>query len=66
MNKFKLIQNPEKFSSINRTIRIPLDVFDHIEALSDETGLSFNRIVVQCIDYALSHLDCPPISAQQP
>lgn len=57
MKPFELEKDAEKISSINRTIRMKPDVFDKITALSDETGISFNKIVSQCLEYALNSME---------
>ena len=55
----KLIIKPkdEKISSINRTIRIKPECFDKIMEISEKTGISFNKVVNQCLDYALENLE---------
>lgn len=57
MNGFRIQPETEKISSINRTIRMKPDTFDRLLALSEKTGVSFNKIVNQCIEYALSHYE---------
>ena len=42
--------------NINRTIRFKPELFERISLESERTGVSFNRIVNQCIEYALSNL----------
>jgi len=56
MDKFKINLEESKISSINRTIRMKPEHFDIIMALSEETGVSFNKIVNQCIEYALKNM----------
>lgn len=57
MEKFEINTEAEKISSINRTIRLKPEVFDKIMELSEQTGVSFNKIVNQCIDFALNSMD---------
>ena len=57
MDNFKIINDNVKISSINRTIRLKPGHFDKINELSGKTGVSFNKIIARCIDYALSHLE---------
>lgn len=59
MEPFKLEKDAEKISSINRTIRMKPDVFEKITILSEETGLSFNKIANQCLEYALNNMEKP-------
>lgn len=59
MEPFKLEKDSEKISSINRTIRMKPDIFEKITILSEETGLSFNKIANQCLEYALNNMEKP-------
>lgn len=40
-----------------KTIRLRKDTIERLEKLAAENNLSFNKVVGQCIDYALSHMD---------
>ena len=57
MDKFRITKEDKKMSSINRTVRFKPEHFDKLTELSEQTGLSFNKILTQCVEYALSHLD---------
>ncbi|MCL2740226.1 MAG: hypothetical protein FWE47_03440 [Oscillospiraceae bacterium] len=57
MNKFVIKTKEDKISAINRTIRFKPEIFDKIEELREKTGVSFNKIVIQCLDYALENLE---------
>ena len=57
MDKFIINKDDGKISSINRTIRMKPEHFDKIMALSEETGVSFNKIINQCIEYALANME---------
>lgn len=50
-------KDTEKFSSINRTIRFKAEYFEKLILLSEKTGVSFNKLVNQCLDYALGNLE---------
>lgn len=57
MKPFKIDTEEHKISAINRTIRLKSDTFDRINELAEETGVSFNKIVNQCIEYALDSME---------
>ncbi|MDL2281413.1 hypothetical protein LJC10_06135 [Selenomonadales bacterium OttesenSCG-928-I06] len=57
MAKFKINTNTYKESAINRTIRIKGECFDKIMDLSAKNHVSFNKIINQCIEYALKNLE---------
>ena len=57
MDKFVIVNDKMKRSSITRTIRVQYDVYDEIMELCDAHDLAFNRIVNQCLEYALKNLE---------
>ena len=57
MDKFVLDTTDRKMSSVSRTIRIKAETFDRINEISRKTGVSFNKIVNQCIEYALERYE---------
>lgn len=57
MKPFKVDTQEHKISAINRTIRIKAETFDKINDLSEKTGVSFNKIINQCIEYALANME---------
>ena len=56
LEPFKINTKEEKISSISRTIRMKAETFDRINELNMKTGVSFNKIVNQCIEYALDNI----------
>ena len=56
MQPFKVNTKEEKISSISRTIRMKAETFDRINEINRKTGVSFNKIVNQCIEYALENM----------
>ena len=57
MDKFKIDTSDHKMSSISRTIRMKEETFDRINEINRKTGVSFNKIVNQCIEYALERYE---------
>lgn len=57
MEKLKIKKETQKISSINCTIRIKPECFDKLMELSEKNGISFNKVVNQCLEYALDNLD---------
>ena len=57
MGKLVIKNDTEKISSINRTIRIKPDCFERRMELSEKHGISFNKVVNQCLEYALENLE---------
>ena len=57
MGDFMIDKTDRKMASISRTIRMKEETFDRINEINRQTGVSFNKIVNQCIEYALAHYD---------
>ena len=57
MEGFRIDTSDEKISSVSRTIRIKDETFDKINEINMKTGVSFNKIVNQCIEYALKNYE---------
>ncbi len=41
----------------NKSLRLPVDLIKKVQELADQNELSFNKVVIQCIDYALEHME---------
>lgn len=55
MNEFKLPNTYEE-KSVLKTIRLKYSTLQRVEELSKKTNLSVNRIIGECINYALNNL----------
>ena len=55
MHDFKLPNSSEE-KTILKTIRIKVSTLKKIEKLSKNNNLSINRIINECIEYALDNL----------
>ncbi len=40
----------------NKSLRLPKDLIDKVQDLANENSLSFNKVVIQCIEYALDNM----------
>lgn len=54
MNKLKI---PENHSGISKTLRLPDDIVDKVNALANLKNLSFNRVVISLLEFGLENLD---------
>lgn len=41
----------------NKSLRLPVDLIEKVRQLAEKNEISFNKVVIQCIDYALDHMD---------
>lgn len=51
MDGFKLIKNEKTVISI----RIDRDMLDIVDSIANDTDISRNEMIIQCIDYALKN-----------
>lgn len=49
----------KKIQSSNKTIRMPDDLIEKLQALADSNDISFNQLVVQCCEFALENMEEP-------
>lgn len=54
MNKLKI---PENHSGVSKTLRLPENIVDEVQILSDIKGNSFNKTIITLVEFALSNLD---------
>ena len=40
-----------------KSVRLPVEMIRQIQILADENNLSFNRVIIQCIEYALDNME---------
>ena len=53
-NSFKIQKGCDK---ISKTFRLPTNLSDELEKLANENHISVNSLVMQCLLYALEHLN---------
>lgn len=41
----------------NKSLRLPKDLIDQVQKLANDNSLSFNKVVIQCIEYALDNME---------
>ena len=56
MHKF-IIPNIEEENTITKTIRIRRSTANKLESLAVNNNITFNRLVNECIDYALQNME---------
>jgi len=56
MKKF-ITPNIEEENTITKTIRIKRNVANKLESLAVQNNITFNRLVNECIDFALENME---------
>lgn len=41
----------------NKTFRIPVEIIKNLEVVASNNNISTNKLVIQCLQYALDNLD---------
>lgn len=49
------IENEFKSANISRTVRFTEPIFERLNQVASENGISFNLLVLQCCKYALDN-----------
>lgn len=39
----------------NKSLRLPSDLIERVQVLANENQMSFNKVVIRCIEYALEN-----------
>lgn len=53
--KFELKQDYTEYE--NKSLRLPKVLTDKVQYLANKNNLSFNKVVIQCIEFALDSLE---------
>ena len=51
-----MLEFEKGFESVNKTFRIPVPVVKQLEMLAGKYNTSVNKIVIQCLEYALENI----------
>ena len=51
-----MLEFEKGFESVNKTFRIPVHIVKQLEMLAGKYNTSMNKIVVQCLEYALDNI----------
>ena len=41
----------------NKSLRLPRELIDQVQAVANNNNMSFNKVVIQCIAYALDNME---------
>lgn len=52
-----MLELEKGFESVNKTFRIPVNIVEQLDRLAGEYNTFTNKIVVQCLQYALDNLN---------
>ena len=58
LSEDKMFRIAKGYSSVSKTIRLSEEKAEYLEKLAAENMISFNKLVNQCIEFALKNLYC--------
>jgi HicB family. len=48
---------PKGYDTISKTFRLPIDLVEEMETLAAKNKISLNKLVTQCLQYAMDNID---------
>lgn len=60
----KKLRIPENHSGVSKTLRLPEDIVDEIQKISDKKNLSFNKVVIEFLKFGLENFEDDNNSAE--
>jgi len=51
-----MLEIETSYPSVNKTFRIPINIVEELERIAGEHNTSVNKVVVQCLEYALENI----------
>lgn len=52
---FKLKKKDTEYE--NKSLRLPVDLINEVQRLADKNNMSFNKVIIQCVAYALENME---------
>ena len=51
-----MLEIEKGYESVNKTFRIPVNIVEQLERLAGKNNTSVDKVVVQCLQYALDNI----------
>jgi len=52
-----MLKIPKGYDSVTKTFRLPKELTEKMEKLAEKNKISLNRLVVQCLFYAMENIE---------
>jgi len=52
-----MLKIPKGYDTVSKTFRLPVDLVDEMETLAAKNKISLNKLVTQCLQYAMENID---------
>ena len=54
-----MLKIPKGYDSVSKTFRLPAELVEEMEKLAHDNKISLNKLVVQCLLYAMENIEKP-------
>lgn len=54
-----MLKIPKGYDSVSKTFRLPIELVEEMEKLAQGNKISLNKLVVQCLIYAMENIEKP-------
>ena len=55
-----MLKIPKGYDSVSKTFRLPVELAEEMERLASKNKISLNKLVVQCLIYAMENIEETP------
>ena len=52
-----MLKIPKGYDTISKTFRLPVELVQEMENLASENKISLNKLVIQCLIYAMENIE---------
>lgn len=52
-----MLKIPKGYDSVSKTFRLPVELVQEMEKLASTNKISLNKLVVQCLKYAMENIE---------
>ena len=52
-----MLKIPKGYDTVSKTFRLPVDLVEDMENLAAKNKISLNKLVTQCLQYAMENID---------
>ena len=51
-----MLEIEKSYPSVNKSFRTPINIGEHLEQIAGACNTSVNKVVIQCLEYALENI----------
>jgi len=54
-----MLKIPKGYDTVSKTFRLPIELVEEMEKLAHNNKISLNKLVIQCLIYAMDNIEKP-------